>query len=433
MSKHYAFEFLATKQWALEGDFLERMVSVALREGFEPIGALEAKNGRKLSQITEVRNGVAIIHVNGVISRYANLFHAVCGGVSTEVLAKEFTSAVNESSIKAVILNIDSPGGEANGIHELGEMIHSARSKKPIHAYVGGNGCSAAYWIATSCDRVTLDATALVGSIGTVVSFIKRPDSEGTKRFEFVSSQSPNKRLDPESEQGQTAIQKQLDAMADVFISRVARNMNVTKDKVKNDFGQGGVLIGQDAIDAGMAHELGSLESLIASLSSGKHTPSTKSAQPSSSQQHATHWLALADNTPESVLSAIKEQYPEALSLIENNTEMLSAASALDMAEEANLPMLARKLSTMSEPEATHLVKQAQSLRDVLAASGMQGSFTSMLNHLEDPARLIGMAIHEARAYDDESSDMSRMITSEESHTRTGYNQADIYARRKAR
>ncbi|WP_069447427.1 hypothetical protein [Vibrio scophthalmi] len=57
-------------------------------------------------------------------------------------------------------------------------------------------------------------------------------------------------------------------------------------------------------------------------------------------------------------MSAIKEQYPEALSFIEQNTEMLSAASALDMAEEANLPMLARKLSTMSEPEASHLINK---------------------------------------------------------------------------
>ncbi|MGR6863123.1 hypothetical protein ACU5EH_23970 [Aliivibrio salmonicida] len=65
------------------------------------------------------------------------------------------------------------------------------------------------------------------------------------------------------------------------------------------------------------------------------------------------------------------------------------------MADEANLPMLTRKLSTMSEPDAIHLVKQAQTLRDVLAASGMQGAFTSMVNHLDDPARIIGMAIHE--------------------------------------
>ncbi|MGR6863248.1 S49 family peptidase [Aliivibrio salmonicida] len=301
-----------------------------------------------------------------------------------------------------------------------------------MHAYVGGNGCSAAYWIATSCDRVTLDATALVGSIGTVVSFIKRPDNEGEKRFEFVSSQSPNKRLDIESEQGQTAIQKQLDAMADVFISRVARNMSVTKDKVKSDFGQGGVMIGQDAIEAGMAHELGNLEALISSLSSGKYSTQKKSNQ-NAINQNATHWLALDGTTPENILTAIKEQYPEALTMLERQVETLSPALALDMADEANLPMLTRKLSTMSEPDAIHLVKQAQTLRDVLAASGMQGAFTSMVNHLDDPARIIGMAIHETRAYIDEECDIDRAINAKESHNCSGYNQADIYAQRNAR
>ncbi len=412
MSKAYAFEFLATKQWALEGDFLERMASIALREDFDRIAALEAKNGRRISQITEMRDGVAVIHVNGVVSRYANLFHAVCGGVSTEVLAKEFTAAINEPSVKAVILNIDSPGGEASGIHELGEMIHASRGKKPVHAYVGGDGCSAAYWIATSCDRVTMDATARVGSIGTVVSFVKRSDSEGAKRYEFVSSQSPNKRLDPDSEQGQTAIQSQLDEMAEVFIKRVARNMNVSPDKVKSDFGQGGVMIGQRAVDAGMAHELGSLEALISSLSKGRSRQTTnKQANANLTGQQASHWLALDDAQPESVLKAIKEQYPEALAMFEQSSETLTAAAALDLAEAANLPTMARKLASMTEVEANRFVEQASNMRDTLAASGLSGSFNALVKFLDDPARLVGMAIHEAKASSDESSDMTRFIT----------------------
>lgn len=434
MSKPYALEFLATRQWALEGDFLERMVSVALREDFDPIGALEAKNGRRVSQITEMRDGVAVIHVQGVISRYANLFQAVCGGVSTEALAKEFTAAISAPSVKAVILNIDSPGGEASGIHELSEMIHAARGKKPVRAYVGGDGCSAAYWVATACDRVTMDATARVGSIGTVVSFLKRPDGEGTKRFEFVSSQSPNKRLDPESEQGQNAIQTQLDAMAEVFISRVARNMGVTADKVKSDFGQGGVKIGQQAVEAGMAHELGSLEALIASLNNGKKViTTTTQSQKAQNSENVSHWLALDDTSPESIINALKEQYPDALATFEQQTQTISAAAALDMAEAADLPMMARRLSSMDEKSATYLVTQAQTLRDTLAAAGMSHSFTSLLDHIENPARLVGLAVHEARAYADEDSDTYRQITEHNDSIHPGYSQADIYKRRKER
>ncbi|EGQ7800855.1 S49 family peptidase [Vibrio parahaemolyticus] len=431
MSKPYAFEFLATRQWALEGEFLERMANVALREDFDPIGALEAKNGRRITQITEMRDGVAVIHVNGVVSRYANLFHAVCGGVSTEVLAKEFTSAVNEPSVKAVILNIDSPGGEASGIHELGEMIHASRGKKPIRAYVGGDGCSAAYWIATSCDRVTMDATARVGSIGTVVSFVKRPDGDGTKRYEFVSSQSPNKRLDPDSEQGQSAIQSQLDDMAEVFIQRVARNMNVNADKVKSDFGKGGVMIGQRAVDAGMAHELGSLEALITSLSKGRSSQPTKTqATANPTGQQAAHWLALDDTQPESIVKAIREQYPEAVAMFEQQTETLSASAALDLAESVDLPMMARKLSSMTEEAAHRYIQQASSMRDTLAAAGLSGSFSTLAKHIEDPARLVGMAIHEAKALADEAGDLSRFVCDETPTVQGGYDQSEIYKRR---
>lgn len=431
-NRKWAFEFLTTQEWALEGNFLERMSNVALRENVDLIGALEAKNGRRVSQTTEIRNGVAVIHVNGVISRYANLFHAVCGGVSTEVLAKEFTFAMNESSVRAVILNIDSPGGEASGIHELSEMIYEARGKKPVHAYVGGMGCSAAYWIATACDRVTIDATARVGSIGTVVSFVKREDGEGKKSYEFVSSQSPNKRLDPDSEQGQSAIQTQLDEMAEVFINRVARNMSVTADKVKSDFGQGGVMIGKTAVNAGMAHELGSLEKLITSLEKGRTTQTQKThATHDLASQPSAHWLALEDTQPNTIVKAIREQFPEAVAAFEQQTETLSADKALDMAEAADLPMMARKLSTMNEASAKHFIDQASSMRDILSSAGLSESFPSLVSHIDDPARLMGLAISEAKAYADESMDINRQISPDSDPSAKGYDVADIYRRRK--
>ncbi|EOW9411416.1 S49 family peptidase [Vibrio cholerae] len=431
MSKAYAFEFLATRQWALEGDFLERMVSIALRESFDTIEALEGKSGRRLSQITEVRNGVALIHVNGVISRYANLFHAVCGGVSTEAIAKEFTSAINDPSIKSVILNIDSVGGEASGIHELGEMIYSARSKKPIHAYVGGDACSAAYWLATACDRVTIDATARLGSIGTVVSFVKRPDSDGAKRYEFVSSQSPNKRLDPDSEQGQSAIQSQLDDMAEVFIQRVARNMGVSGDKVKSDFGKGGVLIGQRALDVGMAHELGSLEGLIASLNKGKtfESSNTRSSEKVNGQQ-ASYFLALDDTAPESIVKAIREQYPEAMAMFEQSSAKISAESALEMAEVAGLPMMAKQISQMTEQAAARFISEASGLRDILAASGMSSSFSHLVKFINQPSQLVGMAIHEAKAYHDDDCSISSIISDSQRGQQSAIDPVDIYNRR---
>lgn len=375
MSKKLILEFLASSVWALEGDYLERMTKIAMREDLESIQALEAKSGKQISNSTEMRGDVAVIHVNGVISRYANLFHAVCGGVSTELLSKEFNQALESKSVKSIVLNIDSPGGEASGIHELGEMIFHARGKKPIRAYVGGMGCSAAYWIASACDRVVMDATAAVGSIGVVASVVKRDDQEGQTSYEFVSSQSPNKRLDVGSDKGQQAMQGQLDQMADVFIDRVARNMGVDRNQVLNDFGRGAMVIGQEAVECGMAKELGSLEGVISSLGS---------------------------------------------------------SAALDMADSANLPLLARTLSGMGLEEAERYVSNAQRLQDKLAAAGMSDSFDILVPHMGDPARMVGMVIHESLAIRDEAGDGSRCIMDEEYKPRsnTGFDPNSVYANR---
>lgn len=433
MKSKFAVEFLASKHWALEGDFLDRMVSVAQREQFDPIEALEAKSGRKYGSLTENRDGVALIHVNGVVSRYANLFHSICGGVSTELLAKEFNQALNDSSIKAIVLNIDSPGGEASGIHELSEMIYSSRSKKPIHAYVGGDGCSAAYWIATACDRVILDATARVGSIGTVVSVVKREEKDGSKTYEFVSSQSPNKRLDIESEAGQKAIQTQLDDMSDVFIDRVSRNMGVSKDTVLNKFGRGGVVIGKSAVSVGMAHELGNLEGVLTALS--KKSPSQGFGQSSSHESYqSSNIVEFSDTSPEGIMSALKAQFPDVIqSLVNQQIETVGASEALEMAETAQLPMYAKKIASMSLNDASHFLTQASALRDTLSASGLDESFADLVGMIENPAALVGMAIHEARAFNDESSDSQRHIVTNEPTRSAGIDPTDIYQRRGAR
>ena len=127
MSKNLSFEFLASQKWALEDNFLQRMSKVAMREEISP-NALESHSGKQSGPITTIRGAVAVINVQGVVSRYANIFHNICGGVSTELLAKEFTAALDNPQIKGIVLNIDSPGGEASGIHELSEGIEELAS-----------------------------------------------------------------------------------------------------------------------------------------------------------------------------------------------------------------------------------------------------------------------------------------------------------------
>lgn len=264
-----AQQMIASKLWLIEPAALEMILDIADRKG-DP-DALAEKLGRPLenSQTVELRDGVAIVPVVGPIFRYANLFTALSGATSTQVLATDIRTALDNPAVKAIVLDINSPGGEATGIHELSQMIFDARGTKPITAYVGGMGASAAYWIASAADQIVIDRTSALGSIG-VVSEVRdtseRDAKNGTKTYTVVSTVSPKKRPDFSTSEGRSELQRRVDALGEIFVETIARNRGTSIDKVLADFGQGGVLTGKDAIAVGMADEFGSLESVISVL-----------------------------------------------------------------------------------------------------------------------------------------------------------------------
>ncbi|NDY56665.1 S49 family peptidase [Desulfovibrio sulfodismutans] len=254
---------ITSEPWAILPGYLETIVEIAHRHG-DP-EALAVKTGQPLESAERitVRDGVAVIPVTGPIFRYSSLFTRISGATSVELLARDFRAALDDPSVRAVALEIDSPGGQIAGIHEFAAQIYAARGVKPLAAYVGATGASAAYWIAAAAGRIVADDTAVLGSIGVVMSL---PRSDG-KTLEIVSSRSPKKRLDPETDDGRRELVRHLDELAAVFLADVATFRGVSVQTVETDFGQGGVLVGAGAVAAGMADALGSLEGVLAELS----------------------------------------------------------------------------------------------------------------------------------------------------------------------
>ena len=187
----------------------------------------------------------------------------ICGATSYEILARDIHKALADPTIKALVLDIDSPGGEVNGCSELADMIYKARGTKPIIAYASSSCCSGAYWIASACDRILAADTAILGSIGVVSIFEKGDDN---KTIEIVSSQSPNKRPNVETEEGKAKIQEHIDALADIFINKVALYRGITPQEVVKNFGGGDVFVGEKAVSIGLADGLSSFEEVIADL-----------------------------------------------------------------------------------------------------------------------------------------------------------------------
>jgi signal peptide peptidase SppA len=273
-----ALDLAASVPWAIRPEALEAILTIAAREDIPQdvvarlmtsgsTEAVAAKLGKPLdnTRSVTVRDGVAIIPIAGPIFRHANLFSEISGATTTEAVAQDLATALATPAVRAILLEVDSPGGEVAGISELAAMIRAATAEKPVTAYIDDLGASAAYWLASAAGSIVAAPTAVLGSLG-VVAVMRDPSKTKSTDLEFVSSQSPNKRPDLTTEAGKAQVQATVDALADVFVADVARYRGTSVETVLSDFGQGGVFVGQQAVDAGMADAIGSHEQTLRDL-----------------------------------------------------------------------------------------------------------------------------------------------------------------------
>lgn len=270
--KKKAIDAVLAQPWAITSEALELIASIAERE-HEYVGnleALERKLGRPLggAERTTIRDGVAVVPVAGPLFRYANLFTAVSGATSYDMLASDFAAALDDPGVDSIVLKIDSPGGDVNGVSQFAAMVREARGKKPVTAYIDGNGASAAYWIASAADRIVAADTAVVGSIGVQMGFTLREPKAGERAYRFVSSVSPNKNASPDTEEGAAAAQRIVDGLAQVFISTVAANRDTTPEKVVESYGGGAVFVAAEALERGMIDAVATFETLFTEVKS---------------------------------------------------------------------------------------------------------------------------------------------------------------------
>lgn len=255
-----AFNSLMAEHWLILPDALDQMAQIALRLNGDP-EAVAAKLGRPLdnARTVTIRDRVAVVPVTGPIFRYADMFTQISGATAVQTLVKDLNEAADSAAVDAIVLEIDSPGGQAAGIADLASIVRGI--DKPVTAYVDHQAGSAAYWIAAAADEIVISRTALLGSVGVIVS-ANAQKREG--QVEIISTQSPKKRPDISTESGKAQVQTIVDDLAAVFVADVAQLRGIEQDAVLA--WEGDMLVGQKAVDAGMADRLGDFESVIAGL-----------------------------------------------------------------------------------------------------------------------------------------------------------------------
>lgn len=284
------FDAALTANWAMEEGALRQVMEIAARETQITPQMLEAYRGQELerSERATRRGNVAVIDVAGPLFKRANLMTTFCGATAYETLRRDLQAAMDNASIRSILLNIHSPGGEAAGVAELATAINEVRGKKPIVTYAGDQAASAAFWLGTASDEFIIGPTAALGSMGVVAGYrdtSAQDAARGIKTIEFVSSQSPYKRVDINTQEGRDRVQARVDAMAAVFVETVAKYRGVSVEHALEHFGQGDVLIGKAAVDAGMADGVATFEQVLASLSRGESPKASYAFNPAATGQ----------------------------------------------------------------------------------------------------------------------------------------------------
>ena len=246
------------ESWAITPAALRRLISLSVSNFIDD----EMDDDENTDILKDYNDyGYAELSITGPIMRYPNLFSRIFGGTSVEETMGALDEAAAKPEIRGVLLNINSPGGTVDGINELSGKISGFN--KPIIAYVGGEANSAAYWLASAADKIVVNDTATVGSIGVYTSYVdsrRAMKDAGYDQYDIIASQSPNKVPDPAQDEGKAQIQAHIDKLADIFIQAVAKNRSTTVDNVMENYGRGDVVIGAEAVRLGMADNIGNYD-----------------------------------------------------------------------------------------------------------------------------------------------------------------------------
>ena len=231
----------------------------------ERIGAKHVRDGIAKS------GAVAILPLYGILAQRMNMMTQISGGTSTEMFGKMVKAAVQEPSISAIVLDVDSPGGNVFGTDELASEVRAARETKPIIAVVNSLAASAAYWVASQASELVVTPGGLVGSIGVLTAHedvSKAQEMAGVKTTiisagKYKAEAIPFASLSAEA---QGALQALVDQYYAAFLQAVAKGRGVSLSAVKSGFGQGRLVNAETALAQGMVDRVATLDQTIARL-----------------------------------------------------------------------------------------------------------------------------------------------------------------------
>ena len=212
---------------------------------------------------------VAVIPIHGTLVRRTSGIEAESGLASYTGIAAQLDAALASPEIAAILLDIDSPGGESGGVFDLADRIRAASEVKPVWAVANDMAFSAAYALASAATRVFVARTGGVGSIGVIAMHVDQSvkDAHDGVRYTAVFAGERKNDLNPHepiSSEAHAVLKAEVDRIYDLFVETVARHRGLDADAVRAT--EAGLFFGPDAVATGLADAVGSLDDALTQL-----------------------------------------------------------------------------------------------------------------------------------------------------------------------
>ena len=212
---------------------------------------------------------VAVIPIHGTMVRRTSGLEAESGLASYTGIAAQLDAALTSPEVAAILLDIDSPGGESGGVFDLADRIRVASQVKPVWAVANDMAFSAAYALASAATRVFVARTGGVGSIGVIAMHIDQSvkDAKDGVRYTAVFAGERKNDLNPHeplSDAAHAVLKAEVDRVYELFVETVARHRGLDADAVRAT--EAGLFFGPDAVATGLADAVGSLDDALTQL-----------------------------------------------------------------------------------------------------------------------------------------------------------------------
>lgn len=262
-------EYLTTSAWAMDGAIFAKLVEVVQRHvdgtrlTAEQVQAAidDGSNADVEPREYEVRDGVAVIGVSGVIAKHSRLVNGSSQprGSSIEAIRPLLDKALGDGKVKAILLDIESPGGSIAGLPDFADAIYAAGEEKPVVAFGNDMAASGAYWLGSQAAAFYANQSALIGSIGVYSVLID--SSEAAKqagvKFRIIRSgqhKGVGETGVPISDENLARVQDCIDEWYGMFTGAILRG-RARAGLTAEDLGEiadGRVLVGTQAVEAGL-------------------------------------------------------------------------------------------------------------------------------------------------------------------------------------